>query len=136
MVAWYIVKQLLIFLVVFGICYAIAKFAGSNTPTLLALMICAIYKLSERIYEQENLVKRYIDEVWEIKNNINGIYDLESDLNNKVENLEYKISDLDENKATYDYTLNEILTLQKVIGKEMQKTDARIAKIVQHLKKQ
>lgn len=73
MVALYIVKQLLIFLVTFGVCYAIASFAGSNTPALLAFMLCGMFKMSDRIYEQEKLLKRYIDEVWELKEILNRI---------------------------------------------------------------
>lgn len=73
MVALYIIKQLLIFLVTFGIWYAIAHFAGSNTPALLAFMLCGMFKMSDRIYEQEKLLKRYIDEVWELKEILNRI---------------------------------------------------------------
>lgn len=51
--ALYLAWRFFLFLVGFGIYYAIAKFAGSNTPALLAFMMCFIGYLSNRISTQE-----------------------------------------------------------------------------------
>lgn len=75
----YIAWRAFLSLLVFGVFYVIAKFAGSNTPFLIAFMMWVIYGLGGRINEQEkamvDLRERYDEHLERIYNALDNADD-------------------------------------------------------------